>query len=413
MIGTIRVAALNSLVGAITVTLLGCDDKVPSPVAPSPVPSQVAAIDEGDVGTTADGGGTAELKADAPTPIAPSDDAEVEDLMPILTVSNARGRFVDAHFGHEFALYEFVNGSSREVAVGPGTPVDLDVTAYQVPEALERGVRYAWRARAVLDGVYGPWSLEVSFRIATVSLGVPRPLAPVERATVGTRPVFTVRNPAVDGNTGRVFIQIEVSPEGDFARGVLTARTHSRARGETNLQLSEALAVGTRYFWRARARTSVGSSSEVVSAWSATARFVTEEDSSPGPAGPFGPGGAPPNLLRVVQEVAARHPDALRSSCRSDGGTWRFMDLAVQRLREKSGRWGYNCRRGNCNDPSEDAVAYYRGPGTTIGDAQGSTDVAIIDIIYGHCGSMPRPSWGDVTQATADAGSIGRWKYPR
>ena len=89
------------------------------------------------------------------------------------------------------------------------------------------------------------------------------------------------------------------------------------------------------------------------------------------------------------------------------------MELVVEALRARNGRWGYNCKRGNCNDVSHDVVDFYRGSGTTAAQAQGSRDVAIIDIIGGHCGRNPQPAWIDQTQATADARSIGRWKYPR
>ena len=85
------------------------------------------------------------------------------------------------------------------------------------------------------------------------------------------------------------------------------------------------------------------------------------------------------------------------------------MDRVVERLRAIDGRWAYNCKRGNCDDLSQDVVAYYRGRG----NPNNSTDVAIIDIIGGHCGGNPQPAWIDQTQATQQAGTIGRWKYPR
>ena len=83
------------------------------------------------------------------------------------------------------------------------------------------------------------------------------------------------------------------------------------------------------------------------------------------------------------------------------------------RLTCRRSRWGYNCKRGNCGDISLDVVNYYRGSAPTSVAAQGSTDVAIIDIITGHCGPNPTAGWGDVTQQTEDAGAIGRFKYPR
>ena len=177
---------------------------------------------------------------------------------------------------------------------------------------------------------------------------------------------------------------------------------------------------GTEYFWHARSLIT-DTDPDIWSDWSPPARFTTPEDvvtgGSVGQAAPFSqPGGRDPDRilgLGVVQDVAAEHETELRNSCQSHGGSWDFMELVVEALRATDGRWGFNCKRGNCDDVSHDVVAFYRGPGTTIDDAQRKTDVAIIDIILGHCGPNPQPTWIDQTQATEDAGAIGRWKYPR
>ena len=86
------------------------------------------------------------------------------------------------------------------------------------------------------------------------------------------------------------------------------------------------------------------------------------------------------------------------------------MDLAVDALRKTDTRWGFNCKRGFCGEISEDVVDYFHG----VGDGQGSTQVYLIDIISAVCpGGDQAPSWQDQTQATEDAGAIGRWIYPR
>ena len=85
------------------------------------------------------------------------------------------------------------------------------------------------------------------------------------------------------------------------------------------------------------------------------------------------------------------------------------MDLVVARLRQTDVRWGFNCKRGNCGDISQDVVDYH----FAAGSASGSTDVYIIDIISGHCGPDPGPAWIDQTEATANSGTIGRWIFPR
>ena len=108
-----------------------------------------------------------------------------------------------------------------------------------------------------------------------------------------------------------------------------------------------------------------------------------------------------PDMAGVTAEVGARHPDALRGSC----GNWEFMDLLVDELRRHDTRWGYNWKRGNVGDPSHDVIAYHWGGGHD----EGSTEVYLIDVIAGHCGDNPSPSWFDVTDATYGAGTVGRW----
>jgi len=110
-------------------------------------------------------------------------------------------------------------------------------------------------------------------------------------------------------------------------------------------------------------------------------------------------------MASVVEQVAAQYPGALRNSCQSHGGSWEFMDRLVDRLRQFDTRWGYNGKRGNAGDPSHDVVAYNFGPGRD----EGTTNVYIIDVIVGHCGSHPAPAWIDQTGETARQGSIGRW----
>ena len=108
-----------------------------------------------------------------------------------------------------------------------------------------------------------------------------------------------------------------------------------------------------------------------------------------------------PNESSLVAALAATYPLVFADSC----GDWEFMDLLVDALRENDTRWGYNGKRGNVHDPSPDCVAYHWGSGPR----EGSTEVYIVDVIMGHCGLDPRPAWIDQTQATADAGTIGRW----
>lgn len=112
-----------------------------------------------------------------------------------------------------------------------------------------------------------------------------------------------------------------------------------------------------------------------------------------------------PDMSHVVHQVAARYPDALRSSCQDHGGSWEFMDRLVDELRTHDTRWGYNGKRGNSGDPSHDAVDYH----WSGGQDENNTEVYIVDVILGHCGDNPTAGWIDQTDATRHSGTIGRW----
>jgi hypothetical protein len=180
----------------------------------------------------------------------------------------------------------------------------------------------------------------------------------------------------------------------------------------------------TVYSWRVRAH--VGSP-DSVGPWSAWTSFLSPTRPvavapPPGsavtggcaaPISPLGPGESRkprPNDSAIVRSVASAFPTALARSCQPEGGSWEFMDRAVDALRAKDGRYGYNCKRGNCNDPSLDVISYFYANGDSI---QGDARVYIFDLIAGHCGPTPSTIWNDVTDITFDSGTLGRTTYPR
>ncbi|HUQ86373.1 MAG TPA: hypothetical protein VM096_02375 [Vicinamibacterales bacterium] len=132
------------------------------------------------------------------------------------------------------------------------------------------------------------------------------------------------------------------------------------------------------------------------------------------PLSPMGPGETRkprPNDSAIVRAVASAFPVALARSCQPEGGSWEFMDRAVDALRAHDGRYGYNCKRGNCGDPSLDVVSYYYG--VDPNGFQGADKVYIFDLIAGHCGATPSVIWNDVTDITFSSGTVGKTTYPR
>ena len=117
-----------------------------------------------------------------------------------------------------------------------------------------------------------------------------------------------------------------------------------------------------------------------------------------------------PNERGVVSEVAREHPDLLLNSCQKRGGTWEFMEIVMERLRQIDSRWGWNCKRGDCSAISEDVVAFFHGRGTEA-ESQGSNEVYLFDIIVSHCpgeGATAKPGWG-----VAGTQNGAAWIYPR
>ena len=214
------------------------------------------------------------LKSHASVPIQPVNGVEVTNALPVLTAANARGLFVDATFNDEYVLYTVDGGICTEVEIGQGMPVDNNSSSYQVVNELDLQANYVWRVRPFLDGAYGPWSQDASFRTAITRLGAPRLLAPIDGATVGTRPVFEVRNGTVEGRMVDVIMEIQVSSDDAFSGSLVTARKETGSR-TTEFRLPAALTPGALYYWRARATATVGSGGGPTSPWSGTASFRT------------------------------------------------------------------------------------------------------------------------------------------
>lgn len=123
--------------------------------------------------------------------------------------------------------------------------------------------------------------------------------------------------------------------------------------------------------------------------------------------GIIGAGSAPPtvalpDLLAEVVAYADANPVDFANSCIDSGGTWDFMDGLVAYLRGIDERVGFNGKRGDVNDPSEDALSYYHG---ILPPIEGSNDVYVVDVIARSCSPEQAPAWQNVTTSAA----AGAW----
>lgn len=97
----------------------------------------------------------------------------------------------------------------------------------------------------------------------------------------------------------------------------------------------------------------------------------------------------PPSMRDVVMRVHDANPNLILQSCDNHD----FMFAVLRELRKTDPRWGVNWKRGVVGDLSNDVVDYAYGPGPFE-----NSPIYIYDIITGHCGPNPTPSWLKIDQ---------------
>jgi hypothetical protein len=321
--------------------------------------------------------------------------------------SGARSLWLQLEVGTDSGFQQIVH-QADQISLGANGR-----TSYRMPAPLGAGYTYYWRTRAADGANVGPYSAVSTFTVVPpIVIDAPVAVSPSGKQN-NNKPEFKVTNGGISGTSG-VAYRFEVATNAEFSNMVAIVTVPVNGSGTTTMSIGE-LPYKTNYFWRVR-----GSDGSKESNYSNTQTFTTADPPAVPPPGGGGvpsgvptggggraePGGPLPSYgASVVNAVARANPGALANSCQEHGGSWQFMDQVVDTLRTYDTRWGYNGKRGNPNDPSLDAITYNYGAGADAG----STQVYIIDIVGGHCGPTPSPSWNDVTEATRIGNAIGRW----
>ncbi len=123
----------------------------------SKTPTSPSVAASGTVGATSD---SVTLKASAPTPTSPIGKVRLETLTPALTVTNATAAFASVKLQHQFQV---MDAAGKIVADSGAVTSGSSKTSYTLTTELEGDKTYTWRARAVYQGHYGPWSSSASF----------------------------------------------------------------------------------------------------------------------------------------------------------------------------------------------------------------------------------------------------------
>jgi hypothetical protein len=254
----------------------------------------------------------------------------------------------------------------------------------------------------------------------TLKVQAPTVLAPANNLTLDTRrPVMTVSTVTGRFVGGTFSYEFELMNSGNT---VIDRITLPGGSSSTTWTYPADLERDTVYRVRARARMGAA-----VGPWSSSSSFRTvfeKRTANPDPNSIcFDSMGnlvrgciPPPNMLHIVHQVIAANPGILsvQRSCQEEqwGGDhvrgWEFMDKLIDALRLEDTRFGYNCKRGNCSDPSVDVVVYNYGSGQDLGTNQ----IWAWDVITGHCGPGANGGWSHITNIFGSGGgfmSRGRW----
>lgn len=156
-------------------------------------------------------------------------------------------------------------------------------TKFRMPERLQPGRNYFWRAQADDGANKSEWSAPRGFEILMpTKFGKPTPREPINNQQVATnRPVLRVANASAEGPVGQAYYHFQISRNTSFSDLVVNQQTPQQG-GETRLT-SSALAYSTTYYWRVRV-----SDGETTGDWSETETFRT--GTTPAPSPDSGPG---------------------------------------------------------------------------------------------------------------------------
>jgi hypothetical protein len=188
----------------------------------------------------------------APVPLAPGAGSVSTTATPLLRVQNA----VDVDLDLLTYQFEVRFAAGGLVASVSGVPQEVSETSWTVTPALAENGSFTWRARANDGTFYGPWTVDVPFRVNAVDDPPAAPLlvAPAEGAVLAVpRPALVIAN-ATSPDQLPLTYDFELYAVASGGSQTLVEAVTGVAPGptETAWTPSGDLADGS-YSWRARA----------------------------------------------------------------------------------------------------------------------------------------------------------------
>ena len=245
---------------------------------------------------------------------------------------------------------------------------DSPTTRMTLPERLQPGRSYFWRARAQDGANSSDWTAAVRFDVQiAIVIGTPIPVSPVNNTRIaGLAPELKVRNAPSSGPHGPLQYQFQISTDSAFSNLIVDGSSFPSPSGETVFMAPAMPGLDRTFFWRSRLTDNVESGN-----WSITEVFRTAATPAPVPLPPGGGHGgscASNNGLAIVNCIAARFPERLVAGV-SLGHRMENMEFLRDRIIEAGLcgglNFGYNMKRGG-PERSIDFLAWRNG-GEDIG----------------------------------------------
>lgn len=252
-------------------------------------------------------------------------------------------------------------------------------TSLRLPDPLETGRTYYWRAKAQDGANEGAFSTPAHFNIFTpVIIDRPTPQSPVNNIRITTfQPEFVIGNAPRSGPVGAIRYELELS-DGDSFANKISVWTFAEQAGQTKYGAPHGLVGNKQYFWHVRA-----TDGKDTGPWSETQVFLTPIPApTPGPPPNPGPACGPPYPNQPYGIVQCRRSQHSAHMGRTE--TVAFLREVARDLNAASfsgGPMGILSKTSgnNCDLYSCDIVCNSRGEGwDVLSDWDGSQGAAWI-----------------------------------
>jgi hypothetical protein len=232
----------------------------------------------------------------------------------------------------------------------------------------------------------------------------PLAIAPLFEATnISVTPTLAARAGAGVYEVAPLAQRFQVADSDAFTNILASGIGATDASGVTRYTVDPALPASRRVLWRVRAELgdAVGPWSNVMAFTTAGTAAATVPSGTPSTSAGPRPADPPPGVrlpLPDMQGVLRNFGDASQSCPRGlkyVNNPW--QDRVIDAFRQIDSRWGYNGKptrtaADNNGVPvvaAGDEAAYHYGAGPD----QGSTEVHLVDLLIGHCGTAPTLTW--------------------